>query len=107
MVGRDKSLAIIHPPTSKVVIRGKMDGILFKLQGQAVNNFSEALHVNSNKKLFLATLWHARMGHIGMEKLRSVSSNLKWLPKIRSKPLKCEACIMAKFSRKPFVPSKW
>ena len=52
-------------------------------------------------------LWHARMGHPGAESVKCLLLIATSISVDHSKPLsQCEACIMAKHPRKPYLPSK-
>lgn len=50
-------------------------------------------------------LWHRRLGHIGFEKLRSMSNDLK-INKTNHNNLPCEMCILGKHARLPFPKSE-
>ena len=63
-------------------------------------NYPHILNVES------CNIWHGRLEHVNYEKLKKMM-NLNIIPK-SSVDLKhkCEVCVQAKFSRKPFKPVK-
>lgn len=113
VIANNKTLQVIHPPSNSVVMTGKLMGKLFHLTGNSsiVANHAHALCVEpelaynvtlTHHKLSKEALWHARMGHIKLDRLKKIYYSTLGLPKFSSNLFKCEACIIAKSHRQPF-----
>lgn len=105
----DGKVEIRRSSDNKVVMSGFEDEKLLKLQGTCVRskNFSFMAHQEKGT-LSSYLLWHARFGHLNFNNLcllkQQVFSSLPTIPK-NIEP--CEACILGKHRKQPFVPTTW
>ena len=90
-------LSLIINPNKQLVATGSLNGDLFVLDVAEIN--SNAYQLVSND----ADLWHQRLGHCGVQRLRQMkflAKNIKLSPKLQLSF--CDGCAEAKQTRKSF-----
>ena len=94
----------------KVIAQGKREGRMFTLDIQ--NPYGKVMYIQfGDKKISELDLWHKRIGHINIPKLKNMSKHevVRGLPNFNSIGLHelCEACQLGKQTRQPFKRSNY
>lgn len=101
-LSRNQIVEIIKPGGS-IIMRGKMVGNLYILEGKTIKAFTAT---KLNKQVELARLWHNRLGHVKINGLKELRKKyLIYRNPYVSMPF-CERCIMGKQTKKPFKDSR-
>jgi hypothetical protein len=92
----------------KTIMNGYEDGKLLRIQGTIIprkQDFAASMDLSPSS----LRLWHYRFGHLNFESLSKlkIDEMVKGLPTFKKETSKCEACIIGKQKRDPFLTSTW
>jgi hypothetical protein len=88
-----------------VIMTGVEDGRLLKLKGTSAHAHNSAYLSHHDEGTFPSSLlWHAIFGHINYDNLHLLKNNgVSGLPTIPRNLKQCDACILGKHSKQPFM----
>ena len=110
------SLGQLSEEGNRVVLHGKflwvydkLDRLLMKVRRSANRLYKIIIEEDKNMCLLSKSeesswLWHSRLGHVNFQAMTLMTKNemVKGVPKLIQPKGVCEACLMAKQTRKPF-----
>ena len=89
----------------KLIAKGKKEGRMFTMDVDSSNSHKFCF-THDNKKIAEIDLWHKRIGHVNIHKLKNMQSHglVIGLPRFKDKNMQhvCEACQYGKQVRLPF-----